>query len=410
MPKVNDRFHIPDAKLIEGASRRLDEAAISGEITERDKTLIQEFINELVGTSSISASRQYKLTLELINNREFLPPYTECSVGDVFNGIQKLLHATKEDGSPRFKKNTLNDRVRTIKRITLWMVENGYSSMDERKLRKITPPGVDLMTKTADMLLTEEEVTRMIEAAKTSRDRALISVLYEAGARIGEIGAMTWGDLNFTSVNVACNTAGKTGKPRYIPLITSKPYLLAWKNDYPLEIKPDAYVFIAITTRKPVRYHALSVHLRGIAERAGIDRHITPHIFRHSRITHLIRQGVSESVIKMMMWGSITSEMFQTYAHLTNADIDQAMAEANGIKLVTESEEKKKKRMKPQQCAKCAALSEPTAKFCSVCGAPLSEEAKSEQDIYLDELREMMTEPEFLVRLSSILQARQNQV
>ena len=374
MPKVNDRFHIPDAKLIEGASRRLDEAAISGEITERDKTLIQEFINELVGTSSISASRQYKLTLELINNREFLPPYTECSVGDVFNGIQKLLHATKEDGSPRFKKNTLNDRVRTIKRITLWMVENGYSSMDERKLRKITPPGVDLMTKTADMLLTEEEVTRMIEAAKTSRDRALISVLYEAGARM------------------------------------SKPYLLAWKNDYPLEIKPDAYVFIALTTRKPVRYHALSVHLRGIAERAGIDRHITPHIFRHSRITHLIRQGVSESVIKMMMWGSITSEMFQTYAHLTNSDIDQAMAEANGIKLVTESEEKKKKRMKPQQCAKCAALSEPTAKFCSVCGAPLSEEAKSEQDIYLDELREMMTEPEFLVRLSSILQARQNQV
>ena len=112
----------------------------------------------------------------------------------------------------------------------------------------------------------------------------------------------------------------------------------------------------------------------------------------------------------MMMWGSITSEMFQTYAHLTNADIDQAMAEANGIKLVTESEVKKKKRMKPQQCAKCAALSEPTAKFCSVCGAPLSEEAKSEQDIYLDELREMMTEPEFLVRLSSILQARQNQV
>ena len=222
MPKVNDRFHIPDAKLIEGASRRLDEAAISGEITERDKTLIQEFINELVGTSSISASRQYKLTLELINNREFLPPYTECSVGDVFNGIQKLLHATKEDGSPRFKKNTLNDRVRTIKRITLWMVENGYSSMDERKLRKITPPGVDLMTKTADMLLTEEEVTRMIEAAKTSRDRALISVLYEAGARIGEIGAMTWGDLNFTSVNVACNTAGKTGKPRYIPLIESR--------------------------------------------------------------------------------------------------------------------------------------------------------------------------------------------
>jgi len=44
------------------------------------------------------------------------------------------------------------------------------------------------------------------------------------------------------------------------------------------------------------------MQLKRLAKRAGIERHITPHIFRHSRITHLIKENVSESVIKLMMW------------------------------------------------------------------------------------------------------------
>ena len=54
----------------------------------------------------------------------------------------------------------------------------------------------------------------------------------------------------------------------------------------------------------------------------GISHPITPHTFRHSRITPLIQEGVNESVIKLMMWGNLSTDMFRTYAHLTNADID----------------------------------------------------------------------------------------
>lgn len=43
------------------------------------------------------------------------------------------------------------------------------------------------------MLLTEEDVSTMINACSTSRDLALISVLYEGGFRIGELDNLTWG-------------------------------------------------------------------------------------------------------------------------------------------------------------------------------------------------------------------------
>ncbi len=42
----------------------------------------------------------------------------------------------------------------------------------------------------------------------------------------------------------------------------------------------------------------------------GIAKKIAPHIFRHSRVTHLINQGMKESVIKLMMWGNLITDTF----------------------------------------------------------------------------------------------------
>ena len=280
------------------------------------------------------------------------------------------------------------------------MVENNYSDIDARKLNKIKPPGIDTMTKTADMLLSEEEVQRMIAAATTSRDRAILSVLYEGGLRIGELGSMTWNDVHFTDVNVTLNTDAKTAKPRFIPLYTSKPYLIQWKNDYPLKIEPSSFVFLTATTHKSLTYDSIAHHIQLIAQKAGITKHITPHIFRHSRVTHLIQQKVPETVIKKMIWGNITSNMFQTYAHLTDNDVENSLAELNGIKLDTSAATKRKKRMLPVQCPKCATINTPTAAYCSTCGVALAEEAKDEQTTHMDELRKLLADPVFVAQLS----------
>ncbi|MGC9435894.1 MAG: tyrosine-type recombinase/integrase [Methanomicrobiales archaeon] len=292
--------------------------------------------------------------------------------------------AKKEDGSPQFKRNTIADMIRFLKRFYLWLIENNYSTVPEAKVRKkIQAPAYERMTKTAEQLLGEDEVLALIQASRTSRDRALISVLYESGCRIGELAALTWDDVRFTeNQTAAINTAGKTGRPRYIPLVTSRSYLAGWKADYPGNPSGASLVFVTTTTHGPLQYAGVVKQLRAIAARAGIEKHITPHLFRHSRITHLLRKGVPEPVIKKLMWGHINTGMLQTYGHLVDRDIDDAIRQLYGV--VTGDREVDD-ALEPRQCMRCYAVWGPTLQHCGTCGAPLTQEAGAiEQGMHRD--------------------------
>lgn len=400
----NQRFHNSDEYYIRRASGYLSKAVELQKITEKDRELISEFINEIVATSQVSAIRQHKVTSLLIRNRAYLPEYSACTISDVYQAIGNIKTAKNEKGELRYSRNTVSDMVREIKRFFLWLSENGYTEIDSRKLHKIKLPAAPSITVTPDKILTEEEVLSIIRACTTSRDRALVSVLYEGGFRIGEIGNLTWGDITFKSWNATARTAEKTGKERFIPLVSSRSYLIQWKEDYPLPITPDAFVFLTTTTHKPLQYAGVVKQLRIISKRAGVTKHIKPHIFRHSRITHMINNGMPESHVKMMMWGDVSSEMLRNYLHLNQNDIAAKVAEMNGISTEIQEEPKKKRGVKPQQCKVCAAVNTPTAMYCSNCGAPLSEEGRSKLNTMEEQIREQISNnPEFLFMLASLM-------
>jgi molybdenum cofactor biosynthesis enzyme MoaA len=133
---------------------------------------------------------------------------------------------------------------------------------------------------------------------------------------------------------------------------------------------------VFVTENKtPLTHGSISMQLKRLAKRAGVEKHVTPHIFRHSRITHLIKEKVSESVIKLMMWGSLNTEMFQTYAHLTGSDIDSEILRTYGISVDKKNQENGHERLEPRQCKGCFAINSPTSHFCSHCGRSLTEEA-----------------------------------
>jgi integrase/recombinase XerD len=320
----------------------------------------------------------------------------------IYAGISALKSGTTKHGK-QFKKNTIVDHIVIIKQFYTWLIENDYSAIPEKKLQKLRPPQHETMTKTASDLLKPDEITQMINSCMRSSDRALIMMLYEGGFRIGEVGIMRWGDLIFDKWGVIVNVNFKTNKPRYIRLVMAREYLANWKNDYPfLPVTNELPVFI--TDRKTALTHAsVNLQLKRIARRAGIKKHITPHIFRHSRITHLIREGVSESVIKLMMWGSLTTNMFQTYAHLTGNDIDNEILRTYGITENETGEAIQEKRLEPIQCQHCRHINAPMSGFCNLCGRSLTEEAvDSEDDIH----ESILKNPASLRRLMEKLEDR----
>ena len=339
----------------------------SGLLTADDAALIREFIAEKRASVGICVGRANMLSFTLVGWRRFIGPYRELTIGDVYAGIDALKSGKSQKGKP-FKQNTLADHVVFLKRFLLWAIENGYSTLPEKKIRAIRPPSKDTITKKASDHLTPEEITQIIHACKKSVDRALIMLLYEGGFRIGEIAQMKWGDLSFNNGGVATSIKFKTAFARHIRAYMCTQYLQNWKADYPGIPEGSASVFVN-SRGKPFIHATIAKRIQRIVQRAGITKHVTPHLFRHSRITHMINDGVQESVIKMMMWGTVNTTMFETYAHLTGKDIDTEISRVYGI--VNPDAKKKEPQVAPCQCPHCHHINPPTTTWCYGCGESL---------------------------------------
>ena len=154
-----------------------------------------------------------------------------------------------------------------------------------------------------DEILTLPEVNAMLRAARSLRDRALIAVLWESGARISEVNALDVRDVRKLVsrenggrefVTVFFRHAKIQGQQHSALLIEGGEHVRAWLNAYKPESEdwplfPSGRGDHARMTRNgPERLIAK------IAKRAGITKRVYPHLFRHSRTTHLLRLGVPE--------------------------------------------------------------------------------------------------------------------
>lgn len=354
----------------------IKQALASGQIDRRDEALLREFIAERRGSAGISTGRANKIAYTLIGWRRFLPPFGGLTITDIYTGIEAMRTGKNQRGKP-FKQNTQHDYVRILKQFLLWLIENEYIDLPEKKMRKIRTPSKDMMTKKAGDLLTPQEVQAMVKACTTSRARAMILALYEGGFRIGEIAQLKWGDLKVDSKGIAVNLDFKTGMPRYIRLVMSKKYIAEWRADYPQPVTPESLLFLN-EYGEPITYAAAAKQIRRAARRAGINKRITPHLFRHSRITHLLQEGMKESTLKMMMWGSVATDMLRTYAHLTGSDIDSEISRIYGLESGPAATMHEK--LEPIVCPACHLVNPPGEEYCRDCMEPLTPEAIAEEE------------------------------
>ena len=345
-------------RLLENAYRR-------GTITDLDYQLIIDYVTELLAVKGIKPNRALKTASLAINWRYHIGPYTDNTLSEIYTGISRLRATGK-------KQNTVRDYIGFLRRFYLWLIEAGYSHIPMEKISQIRPPAVDTMTVTAGDLLTEEEVMTLIRACQSSRDRALISVLYEGGFRISELGTLTWGQVSFDEHGTVINVNVKTEKPRHIRLVAATQFLAAWKRDYPFEPVDNTLVFITAQKKAP-SYAQMAAQIKKIGKRAGLAKRVNPHIFRHSRATHLLRAGVHESVVKQMLWGHQGTKMLETYGHLTSRDIDDALLSLHGIR---REYRPTGPGMRARQCKACECINDPTATFCVICGQPLTRETE----------------------------------
>jgi len=375
------KFH--QIKVFEGHNA-IQRILSEGYIDEREAVLINQFVEELRARQHIGDSRTRKILFTLAAWGKFIPcNFRDAVIEDLYHGINAMTRGESQRGTV-YSQNTQRDLITILKQYYTWLIDKDYSKIRGSELKKIKTIPAKHMTKEASDLLTAAEIQAMILACKNSHDRLLITMLYEGGFRIGEIAGLTWHNVKADQYGLVVNCDFKTQKPRYIRLVMSKEPFMKWKSDYPFTPKGDGIIFIN-SKQVPWQYPALAKRLRRIGAAAKIEKRITPHLFRHSRITHLINEGVNESVIKLIMWGDINTPMFQTYAHLTGKDIDREILKRYGIQQGREDPEVCVS-LEPIQCPECQEVCGPGINHCPVCGNALTDTAKAAQKQKVDEL------------------------
>jgi integrase len=385
--------------------RQLTKAEADGRIDSRDAAMVRRYINYKQGGRGISHMRSTKISQILVSWKQVLSiPWIEATIDDLFAARVRLTAMKNSRGQP-YKQNTVGDHIRILKGFYKWLAARGHSTIRTDELAELKPPATDSETTDPGDLMTAEELAAMIKACKTHRDRAIIAVTYETGARIGEVASLKWSDLQFDKYGVRCTINDtKERKKRYPRLINSTAYLAAWRNGYyGPSAEGQAYVFVS-TGGEPLKYRAISQVIERAADRANIKKRIHPHLFRKSRITELVKKNYQESVIKETFCANPDTQMFRTYLKLSEKDIDNEFLKKAGLKAEHEINEDSDK---PIQCIYCLAVNPAGSRFCRMCTKPLTSEA-AEKVRKAEEMIE--NEPEYESLISAVKEKTRREV
>jgi site-specific recombinase XerD len=153
------------------------------------------------------------------------------------------------------------------------------------------------------VILSQEEVARLLDAAPGLKYRAALSVAYGAGLRAAEVISLKVSDIDSTRMVIRVEQ-GKGHKDRYAML--SQPLLdllRAWWRAARERrvILPGGWLFPGQNPVNPLTTRQLRRAFHGAREAAGIDKRVSLHTLRHSFATHLLEQKVDIRVIQVLL-------------------------------------------------------------------------------------------------------------
>jgi site-specific recombinase XerD len=175
----------------------------------------------------------------------------------------------------------------------------------------ITLDRVELMAKmqsvrvphTLPVVLSRDEVARLIAAAPNLKSQTALSIAYGTGLRASEVIALKVSDIDSERMMLRVEQ-GKGHKDRYAML---SPILLErlrcwWRLGHAQgKILPGGWLFPGMNPVDPVTTRQLNRAIHAAAEAAKIDKRVSMHTLRHSFATHLLEQKVDIRVIQVML-------------------------------------------------------------------------------------------------------------
>ncbi|MBI5647929.1 MAG: site-specific tyrosine recombinase XerD [Ignavibacteriae bacterium] len=204
-----------------------------------------------------------------------------------------------------------------LKQFHRFLLEERYADADPTVL--IESP---TLTKHLPMVLTQDEVARILEAPETQtprglRDRSLLETLYASGMRVTELATFRLEQLHLDEELI--RVLGKGSKERLVPLgdIAAEWLRKYLRDARPLlarSARPHSIVYLNHRGGGLTRMSILTI-VKKYASAAGIRSDVHPHTFRHSFATHLLEGGADLRAVQEML-GHADIGTTQIYTHV----------------------------------------------------------------------------------------------
>lgn len=187
------------------------------------------------------------------------------------------------------------------------------------------------------MWLTKEQIISVLDMPNSSteagfKDKVLLSVLYDTGARVDELIHMKLIDIHLDKPSVI-KIKGKGNKVRVVPIIGNTVQLLKHyiaENDLERRQFSDHEYIFQNRSGNPYTRAGISyiidkyVELANLKDKANITINVHPHVFRHTKAVHLLESGVELIYIKDIL-GHSSVKTTEIYARVCNQNKIKAL-------------------------------------------------------------------------------------
>lgn len=198
-----------------------------------------------------------------------------------------------------------------------------YRKVLHQQLSADDLPLPKLLRRQVPIVLSPDEVARMIDAAPNLRYRTILMTLYSTGMRRSELCHLRPEDIDKERMVVRIRQ-GKGGKDREVPL---SPKLHEQLRTYYRSLKHrNGWIFPSLQVRRaqePITSKVVWHACREATRRAGITKAVHPHTLRHSFATHLFDSGAELPVIQTLL-GHADPRDTMIYVHLATRKLREA--------------------------------------------------------------------------------------
>jgi site-specific recombinase XerD len=214
---------------------------------------------------------------------------------------------------------TINQTVSTLRfffRVTLkrqGIVEHTHFIRESHKLPVVLSP---------------EEVARLLNAAPGVKYKAALSVAYGAGLRASEVISLKVSDIDSKRMVIRVEQ-GKGRKDRYVML---SPHLLTLLRAWWKAARPQGWLFPGRDPAQPMTTRQLNRACHAAAQMAEINKRVSLHTLRHSFATHLLEQNIDVRVIQVLL-GHAKLDTTALYTRVATKTISEVMSPLERIAL-----------------------------------------------------------------------------